>query len=64
MNADDRELLKEIREQNREILKLLNNGALPDGGLTVTQIASAPDPIAAIRERNRQVKSRQKTRKS
>lgn len=61
MNAEERQLLEEIREQNREILDLLRQPQ--DGGLLVAQLASAPDPIAAIRERNRQVKSRRRTKK-
>ncbi len=56
MTAEERQLLEEIREQNREILGLLRREG--DGGLTVAMLAAAPDPIAAIRERNRKIKSR------
>ena len=56
MTAEERQLLEEIREQNREILGLLRQEG--DGGLTVAMLAAAPDPIAAIRERNRKIKSR------
>ena len=60
MTAEDRRLLEEILEQNREILRLLRSEG--DGGYTVAMLAAAPDPVAAIRERNRQIKTRKKAR--
>lgn len=60
MEREERILLEEIREQNREILRLLTREEPADGGLTVALLASAPDPIAAIRERNRMLKARRK----
>jgi hypothetical protein len=62
MTIEERQILEEIREQNREILRLLRGEG--DGGLTAAMLAAAPDPIAAIRARNRQVKARQKGRRS
>jgi len=56
MFAEERLLLEEIREQNREILCLLRQEG--DGGLAVALLAAAPDPIAAIRERNKRFKAR------
>lgn len=64
MTSDDRQLLEEIREQNLEILRLLRRDDIGDGGITVAMIAAQTDPAAAIRERNRQIKARNKRNKS
>jgi hypothetical protein len=58
MTTDERQMLEEIRQQNQEILQLLRGEG--DGGYTVAMLAAAPDPIAAIRERNRVLAGRKR----
>lgn len=65
LSVDEKRLLMEVRDLLREALPLLQGEPVKTaGGLNVSAILRSDDPIAAIREHNRQAIADGKVRRS
>lgn len=61
MSAEDRELLLEVRNLLLQALPLLRGpGGCDPAPLEIVQCLSMSDPVAALRERERRIKAKQK----